>query len=96
MREDRRRVRPRRAWLAVVDVVLAAVAVAVGVTAWQRGVHPLGSIHGAVLTRDVGGWLAAAVGLVTLAGLLVLDALRNCLLVAHVERGDPDRHGEPG
>lgn len=75
---------PWRAVVAAVELVLAVVLVVLAVRAWQLGVVPIGipAPHGAtgVVTKSVGSWLVAAVAESTLAGLLLLDALRQLVL----------------
>lgn len=76
---------PWRGFIAFGEVVLAAVAVVVGVLCWHRGVTtmvtPLGPGQPPLVsTIFYADWMAAAVGLVLVAALLVLDALRQTLL----------------
>ncbi len=66
--------RSRRRVLVVVAEVL--VVIALGGSAWwcwQRGVI-VTVRRGVAMTRIEGGWWASAVGAVTLAGILLLDA----------------------
>jgi hypothetical protein len=75
---------PWRALVALGEVLLAAVAVVVGVLCWHRGftqiVTPVPGQRPLVSSVLYGNWAAAAIGLVVLAGLLVLDAIRQTVL----------------
>ncbi|MBF6508010.1 hypothetical protein IU422_09665 [Nocardia farcinica] len=75
---------PWRAAVAGIELVVAVALVAVGWWAWQHGTVTiyLPGPHGAidVVTRSVGSWLASAVAASTLAGLLLLDAIRQVVL----------------
>lgn len=55
---------------------------------WQRGVI-VTVRNGVALTRIEGPWWAAATGAATLAGILVLDALRQGLLAVAPRPADP-------
>lgn len=87
---------PWRGWVALAEVVVAAAAVWFGVWCWGEGIAKIvTSVPGqAPLVSSVfyGNWMAGAVGLVLLAGLLVLDALRQTLLAV---RARPKKHREP-
>ena len=75
--------RPWRALIAVLEVVLAGGAVWAAFLAWPRGIVTISmTVDGTLLesTRFSGNWLAAAIGLGTLAALLVLDAIRQTVL----------------
>ncbi|WP_461123327.1 hypothetical protein [Saccharothrix stipae] len=75
---------PKRAFVAAGEVVLIALLVWAAVWCWNRGVvhysyavpdqPPLES------TRFKGNWIGTSVGLVTIAGVLLLDAVRQTLL----------------
>lgn len=75
---------PWRAAVAGVELVLVVALVVAGWWAWQQGTvtiylpGPQGAID--VVTRSVGSWLASAVGAMTLAGLLLFDAIRQVAL----------------
>jgi hypothetical protein len=82
---------PWRGILAAGEVVLAVVAVVFGIVCWHKGVTtmvtPLG--NGApplVSTIFLGNWMAGAIGLVTVAAFLVLDALRQVMLAVRTRR----------
>jgi hypothetical protein len=76
--------KPWRALVALAEVLLAGVAVWFAFDLWPRGVATIVTTltDGRVLesTRYVGSWMAAAIGLGTLAALLVLDAIRQVAL----------------
>jgi hypothetical protein len=76
---------PWRFAVAAPELVLAVVAVLFAVTFWRHGVTtmvtPLGAGHPPLVsTIYLGNWMAGAIGLVTVAALLVLDAIREALL----------------
>ncbi len=85
--------KPVRAVVAVVEVLLAGVAVWFAFDLWPRGIARVVERlpDGTVLesTRWVGSWMAAAIGLGTVAALLVLDAIRQVVLAvrARPKRG---------
>jgi hypothetical protein len=90
---------PWRGFVAVGEVVLAAAAVLVGVLCWHRGVTtmvtPLGPGQPPLVsTIFYADWMAAAVGLVLVATLLALDALRQVMLAIRTRRrADPPVFG---
>jgi hypothetical protein len=94
---------PRRALVAVAELLVAAAAVWVAFRVWPRGVTTITLVGDdgtrQEVTRLVGSWLAAAVGLGTLASLLVLDALRQVLLAVRARprrgRATPDIQETP-
>ena len=74
---------PWRGALAAVEVLVAAFLVVAVPWVWQRGIVPIqlqmpGS--GGVVTRHVGSWLTLAIGMGTVAAILLLNALRQLLL----------------
>jgi hypothetical protein len=76
---------PWRAAVAVGELALAVVAVLFGLTCWRHGVTtmvtPLGTGHPPLVsTIYLGNWMAGGIGLVTVAALLVLDAIRELIL----------------
>ncbi|MEU4444325.1 hypothetical protein AB0K14_18720 [Actinosynnema sp. NPDC050801] len=75
---------PKRAFIAVGEVVLIALLVAAAVWCWNRGVvhysYPVPDRPPLESTRFKGNWIGASVGLVTIAGVLLLDAVRQTLL----------------
>lgn len=81
----------RRRVLGAVAEVLAVVVLAwLAWWCWHRGVI-IAEHNGVTLRRIEGRWWAAATGAATLAGILMLDALRQVMLVgAACARG-----GEP-
>jgi hypothetical protein len=85
---------PWRAWLALGEVVLAAVAVLVAVWCWHRGIVPIVTPTGngtppLVSIVFYGNWMSFAIGLCTVAALLVLDALREIVLAVRIRRRRP-------
>ncbi|SFK82997.1 MULTISPECIES: hypothetical protein [Amycolatopsis] len=88
---------PRRALVAVVEVVLAAVAVWAAFPVWHHGVKTL-TVHlsdGVVLTstRLLGSWVAGAIGLGLVAALLLVDAVREVLLATRAKHREPKPEG---
>jgi len=86
---------PMRAMVGLVELVLAAATVLLGVWCWHHAsigfVYPIGSGQPPLSsTRLLGNWAGAAVGLCTVAGLLVLDALRQFLLAARARHRRKD------
>ena len=82
---------PWRGAVAFGEVLLAAVAAVVGILCWHRGVStmvtPLGPGQPPLVsTIFYADWMAAAIGLVLVATLLVLDALRQTLLAVRTPR----------
>jgi hypothetical protein len=79
--------RPLRAGLAAAELLLAVTSVLVAMWAWRQTVImvELPPTDNPVIPRFTtatdGRWMAAAVALGTLAGLLVLDAVRQAVLV---------------
>lgn len=85
--------KPWRLLVALVELLLAAVAVWFSFDVWPRGVATIHTplSNGVVLesSRWVGSWMALAILLGTVAALLVLDALRQVILAvrARPKRG---------
>jgi hypothetical protein len=83
--------RPWRAIVAAAEVLVAALLVFAAQSLWSRGITsiqllaPDGTTD--VVTRLVGSWLTAAIGAGTLAGLLLVDAIRQVLAVRRGRRG---------
>ena len=76
---------PWRFGVAAGEVVLAAVAVLFGILLWRHGVKtmvtPLGNGKPPLVsTIFYGDWMAMGIGLVTVAAVLVLDAIREIVL----------------
>ena len=85
--------------MAVAELVVAAVAVWFAVWCWHRGIVPIVTpVSGqspAVSSVFVGSWMAGAIGLVLLAGLLLLDAIRQATLALRAgPRNEPDNRAE--
>ncbi|HZA16527.1 MAG TPA: hypothetical protein VE645_06485 [Pseudonocardiaceae bacterium] len=70
----------RRVLVAVTEVLGAVVLVWLTWWCWHRGVI-IAEYNGVTLRRIEGRWWAAATGAATLAGILMLDALRRVMLV---------------
>jgi hypothetical protein len=75
---------PKRALIAVGEVVLIALLASFAVWCWNRGVvhysYPVPDHPPLESTRFKGNWIGASVGLVTIAGVLLLDAVRQTVL----------------
>ncbi|KAA2264838.1 hypothetical protein F0L68_07110 [Solihabitans fulvus] len=82
---------PRRAIVAVVEVLVVALLVFLAVQCWRNGVirytFPIEGHDPLPATRFVGSWMAGAVALGTAAGIIVLDAVRQLLLAMRVRPG---------
>jgi hypothetical protein len=80
--------RPGRAIVALVEVLVAGLAVWGAFWAWPHGFATIATqiADGRVLEsqRVFGNWLAAAIGFGTIAAVLVLDAARQVLLAVRV------------
>jgi hypothetical protein len=81
----RRLHQPWRVVVALVELVVAVVAVLVAIGCWHHGVVPITTPFQPgkpplASSRFLGNWMAGAIGLVTLAGILVADAVRELLL----------------
>lgn len=91
--------RPWRAVVALVEVVLAAVAIWVAFPLWSMGVKTLTVTagDGAVLTstRYIGSWIAAAIGLGLVSALLLTDAVREVVLAVRARHRAKPRDDEP-
>ncbi|MBB5154645.1 hypothetical protein [Saccharopolyspora phatthalungensis] len=81
---------PWRAAVAGIELVVAVALVLAAWWAWRHGTVTiyLPGPHGGVdvVTRSIGSWLSAAVGAVTLAGLLLLDVIRQLMLAVRTRR----------
>jgi hypothetical protein len=76
---------PWRFAVAAGEVVLAVVAVVFSIIAWRHGVTKMVTPLGAgqpplVSTIFYGDWMSIGITLVTVAAILVLDAIRECVL----------------
>jgi len=85
---------PWRGLVAAGELLLAAAAVIVGVLCWHRGVTtmvtPLGPGQPPLVsTIFYADWMASAIGLVLVAAVLVLDAVRQALLAIRTRRRTP-------
>ncbi|HEU5469827.1 MAG TPA: hypothetical protein VFV67_04185 [Actinophytocola sp.] len=80
----RRRVTVWRLLVALVELLAAAAAIWLAFQCWPRGIATITLVledgTELVSTRYFGNWMAAAIGLGTLAGLLVTDAVRQVLV----------------
>ncbi|OLF15778.1 hypothetical protein [Actinophytocola xanthii] len=80
--------RPRRAIVAVVELLVAGGAVAAAFWAWPRGFATIVTVAGdgtrLLSERTYGNWLGGAIGFGALAALLVLDAIRQLVLAVRV------------
>lgn len=98
MTEQARLNQPVRAAVALAEVLLAAVAVWGAFQLWQQGVHTVvvTLTDGTVLTstRWVGSWMSGAIGLGVVAGVLLVDAVREVLLAVRVKRRRKSRDAE--
>lgn len=85
--------KPIRAVVALVEVLLAGVAVWFAFVMWPNGIAhirtPLADGTVVESTRWIGSWMAGAIGLGTVAALLLLDAIRQVVLAvrARPKRG---------
>lgn len=88
--------KPVRGVVALVELLLAGVALWFAFDLWPRGIAPIverisNGSNELVLesTRWVGSWMAGAIGLGTVAALLVVDAIRQAILAvrARPKRG---------
>ncbi len=72
-------------------MLLAVLLVLAAVWCWRQGIvryeFPFDGAAPLVATRYFGNWLATAIGLVTVAAVLVLDALRQLLLALRGSAG---------
>lgn len=94
--------RPWRALVAAIELVLAAVAVWLAFVVWSHAITEITTMTGSdkevTLTRYHGDVIAGAIGLGTLAAVLVLDAIRELMLAVRTKRGrkrNPDREQWP-
>jgi hypothetical protein len=82
---------PWRGLVALGEAIIAVVAVVVAIGLWGRGVTTMVTPLGAgqpPLTSTIfyANWMAAAIGLITVAAFLTLDALRQLLLAVRTRR----------
>lgn len=85
--------KPWRALAALIELVIAGVAVWFAFVVWPHGVAKIVMDYGNGIvlesTRWVGSWMSLAILLGTVAGVLVVDAVRQVLLAvrARPKRG---------
>lgn len=79
---------PWRALVALVEVLLAGLAFWGASTCWPNAFATVTTVlddgRELVSTRMLGNWASAAIGLGTLAALLMMDALRQVVLAVRV------------
>jgi hypothetical protein len=84
---------PRRALIAVVEVVLVVLLGFAAHWCWQHGIqrfaYPLEGRPPLVATRYHGNWIAGSIALVAVAGVLVLDAIRQIVLAVRTRDRKP-------
>ncbi len=75
---------PRRAFIAAGELVAVVLLAFLAVWCWNRGVlrysYEVTGRPALESTRYLGNWIGAALGLGTVAGVLLLDAVRQTLL----------------
>jgi len=75
---------PKRAFIAAAELVAIVLLGFAAHWCWQHGIqrfsYPLDGRPPLVSTRYHGNWTAAAITLATIAGVLLLDAIRQSLL----------------
>jgi hypothetical protein len=80
--------RPFRAFVAVGEVLVAALAVWLAFICWHKGIDTITATLSdgtqLISTRYVGSWIAGAIGLGVPAALLLVDAVRQLLLAVRV------------
>jgi hypothetical protein len=86
--------RPVRAFVAVGEVVFAAVAVWLAFICWPHGISrittPLTDGTQLTSTRYIGSWIAGAIGLGVLAAVLLVDTVRQLLLAVRARDRKPE------
>lgn len=79
--------RPVRWVIAAVETLVAAAAVLSGIWLWHAGIvgisYPVGDDTMLDSTRLLGDHAGGAIALVTVAGLLMIDAVRQAALASH-------------
>ncbi len=89
--------RPMRAVVALVELLLAGLAVWGAFSAWPRGFATITTVvsDGTTLEseRVYGNWLAGAIAFGTVAAVLVLDAVRQALLAVRARPRRARRQG---
>jgi hypothetical protein len=88
--------RPWRALLALAELIAAGAAVWGALLCWPHATATITLVldDGTKLesVRYFGNWMAAAIGLGTVAALLVLDVPRQLVLAVRVRRRRPSKH----
>jgi hypothetical protein len=84
---------PWRAFVALVELILAGAAVWFAFPCWHLGVKTVTMTltDGSVLTssRYLGNWMAGAIGLGLLAAILLVDGVRELLLAVRARITQP-------
>ncbi len=84
---------PKRALIAVVEVVLVVLLGFAAHWCWQRGVqyfsYPIEGRAPLVATRYHGNWIGGSIVLVTIAGVLLLDVIRQTVLAVRTRDRKP-------
>lgn len=77
---------PKRAFIAAGEVVAVVVLAFVAVWCWNRGIvrlsYPIEGREPLISTRYQGNWIGTSVACVTVAVILLLDAIRQVVLAA--------------
>ena len=80
---------PKRALIAVVEVVLIVLLAFAAHWCWQRGIqrfsYPMDGRPPLVATRYHGNWIGGSIALATVAGVLLLDAVRQTVLAVRTK-----------
>ena len=86
---------PKRAFVAALELVLIVLLAFAAHWSWQHGIqqfsYPLDGRPPLVSTRYHGNWAALAIVLTTIAGVLLLDAVRQTLLAVRTRDRRPDK-----
>jgi hypothetical protein len=87
---------PWRGLVALAELIVAGLVLWAAFWCWSKADNTITLVLGDGTelrsTRSVGHWMAAAIALGTVTGVLVLDALRQIVLAVRVR---PPRKGEP-
>ncbi|WP_285746032.1 hypothetical protein [Lentzea sp. NBRC 105346] len=90
---------PKRALIAAGEVVAVVLLAFAAHWCWRHGVvrleYPIDGGAPLQSTRYKGNWIGGAIALVTLAALLLLDALRQTLLAVRARPRKPEPEPEP-
>jgi hypothetical protein len=86
---------PKRALIAVVEVVLVVLLAFAAQWCWQRGIqrfsYPVDGRPPLVATRYHGNWIGGSIALATIAGILLLDAVRQTVLAVRTKDRRPPK-----